>query len=334
MTSRSHLIAAVILTCSHASWGDDQKPVDVRAVIQRSLPYIEKEGVNWMEAKKCDTCHHVTFMTWSLNAAADRGIEVDPAKLAEWNEWARDWRSIKGRDNLEGAVEADLLRRPDEVPQLLLGRRNWTAKDSANPVDANWPTVYRDHLLESQQADGSWKPGGQLPGQKRPLRETTEATTLWAMIAIQSLPDSEAAAAAREKAAAWLGTGTVGQSTDWWAAKLLWEQSRGNLEASQQTQKRLLEAQREDGGWGWLIVEDSDALGTGPAIYALLRSGVSRDDATIQRAIKFLSQSQTDDGSWKVRGTKQNKRNQVEHTSTYWGTCWAVIGLAETLPRP
>ena len=39
------------------------------------------------------------------------------------------------------------------------------------------------------------------------------------------------------------------------------------------------------------------------------------------------------DGSWAVKGTKKDKAKKVEPTATYWGTCWAVIGLAETLPR-
>ena len=34
-----------------------------------------------------------------------------------------------------------------------------------------------------------------------------------------------------------------------------------------------------------------------------------------------------------VKGTKKNKAKQIEPTATYWGSCWAVIGLAETLPR-
>jgi hypothetical protein len=35
-----------------------------------------------------------------------------------------------------------------------------------------------------------------------------------------------------------------------------------------------------------------------------------------------------------VKGTKKNKRRQIEPTATYWGTCWAVIGLLETLEAP
>jgi hypothetical protein len=55
-------------------------------------------------------------------------------------------------------------------------------------------------------------------------------------------------------------------------------------------------------------------------------------DPAIARGRRFLVESQRADGSWAVRGTKKDKAKKVEPTATYWGTCWAVIGLAETLP--
>jgi Tol biopolymer transport system component len=48
-------------------------------------------------------------------------------------------------------------------------------------------------------------------------------------------------------------------------------------------------------------------------------------------ACLFLAKSQSEDGSWAVRGTKQNAKDRVEATSTFWGTCWAVIGLCASL---
>src|SRR5205823_6674006 len=61
---------------------------DMRAAVQRSLPYIEKVGTEWMSQRKCNSCHTVTFMIWSHNEAAARGLEVDRAKLAEWTNWS------------------------------------------------------------------------------------------------------------------------------------------------------------------------------------------------------------------------------------------------------
>ena len=79
--------------------------------------------------------------------------------------------------------------------------------------------------------------------------------------------------------------------------------------------------------------EKSDALGTGMSAYTLLRAGVDFDDVTIKRAQRFLIDTQRDDGSWAVKGTKANKKDRIEETAVYWGTTWAVIGLVESLPN-
>src|SRR6185295_8329057 len=61
---------------------------DMRAAVQRTLPYIEKVGTQWIREQKCNSCHAVTFMIWSHNEAAARGLDVDRAKLAEWTNWS------------------------------------------------------------------------------------------------------------------------------------------------------------------------------------------------------------------------------------------------------
>ena len=61
---------------------------DVRGAVERSLPYVEKVGTDWMRERKCNSCHNVTFLVWSHNAAAARGFNIDRTKLAEWTKWS------------------------------------------------------------------------------------------------------------------------------------------------------------------------------------------------------------------------------------------------------
>src|SRR5215212_9925032 len=61
---------------------------NVRAAVERSLPYIEKVGTAWMQQRKCSSCHNVTFLIWSHNEAAAREFNVDRTKLAEWTKWS------------------------------------------------------------------------------------------------------------------------------------------------------------------------------------------------------------------------------------------------------
>jgi hypothetical protein len=158
---------------------------------------------------------------------------------------------------------------------------------------------------------------------------------MWAMVALQSYaPGNEALQSGLAKARSWLGNKTEGQSTEWWAARLLLERAAGNAAAAERIRETLLKSQHDDGGWGWLTSDDSDAFGAGLALYALARDGLPSDHPAIARGRVFLAQSQRADGSWPVKGTKKVKSKQVEPTATYWGTCWAVIGLVETLPPP
>ena len=41
-----------------------------RRAIERSLPYLEREGVAWIEKRACLSCHHVPFLLWSFRELA------------------------------------------------------------------------------------------------------------------------------------------------------------------------------------------------------------------------------------------------------------------------
>ncbi len=77
---------------------------DVRGAVERSLPYIEKVGTDWMRERKCNSCHNVTFLVWTHNEAAVRGFNIDRTKLAEWTKWSladslsdRFWFMLRSR---------------------------------------------------------------------------------------------------------------------------------------------------------------------------------------------------------------------------------------------
>lgn len=133
------------------------------------------------------------------------------------------------------------------------------------------------------------------------------------------------------RALAWIGDKTEGESTEWWATRLMLENSIENTDRAKEIRRGLIARQNEDGGWGWLHSDSSDAFGTGLALYALSRDGGVDVKIPIGQAIKFLQETQDEDGSWSVNGTKKADRDHETPTATYWGTCWAVIGLAETI---
>ena len=299
-------------------------------MIRRSLPYIQQAGTEWRNEKKCVSCHRTTFTTWSLNRAAEAGLDVDRTTLQDWNQWSREWTSHvaeKRRDQADR--ESTLLAENDSVAQLLLGR----------PVNSNqttgWAAEYRNFLIQAQNDNGSWKAGGQLPLQKRPKRETQEVSTMWALLALHDFGlEHIAPAPVTEAATVWLGDQTTGVSTEWWSARLLLLTASGKTKAAEVTRQKLLQYRNEDGGWGWLTDSDSDALGTGIALYALSQDHARAAIPEVSRSLLFLQRTQDADGSWPVNGTKKNSAATVTDTATYWGTCWAVIALTEFIDPP
>jgi squalene-hopene/tetraprenyl-beta-curcumene cyclase len=296
------------------------------------VPFIERTGADWIATKDCLSCHHTSFMVWSLNVAKQHGVPIDDAKLGKWTSWATDWRHHVVEASRAKAVHDDTLRaNSDAVAQLLL----FGAAANARANQPQWFADSAVQLAKAQQPDGSWKPGGQLPSQKRPQRETQEVSTMWALLALAGSDiTDDSRSAALKNAAAWLGNETSGKSTEWWATRLMLERRVGSATKADQLRADLLKRQKPDGGWGWLCDEESDALGTGIALYALGAERLPRTDPPIAKAQRFLVQTQKEDGSWPVRGTKQNKKDSIQPTSTYLGTCWAVVGLCETLDEP
>ena len=112
-------------TLSAKVWADDPAQVNdtaVRDAVSRSLPFLEKEGVAWMEGHGCMSCHHVPFLLWSHRSAQAHGFTVDSRKLAEWDEWTR-------KDSLAN--------------RLLFRLRNY---DLGRPEAATLPLAVKDKL--------------------------------------------------------------------------------------------------------------------------------------------------------------------------------------------
>lgn len=279
----------------------------VRQTIERSIPYLELKGQEWIKKNKCVSCHQVNTMIWSLSLAKQKGFAVSK-KLGSWIDWSVE-ESLKknekgkrvGRLNKEGVAQilfADLKIENSQREKLL------------------------DLLALDQKKDGTWDAGGQLPAQKRPAKETSLVSSSWiALSARKKVSQASIPTIHIQK---------EGQSIEWYVVNLLLPSVNGDEKVNSFTNK-LKEFQNSDGGWGWLVNEPSDALGTGMALYALQYVNSEKTLETRTRAIEFLTRTQRTDGTWPVKGTKRKKREKVEETSTYWGTAWAIIGLTSGL---
>jgi hypothetical protein len=216
------------------------------------------------------------------------------------------------------------------------------------------------YLLAAQAEDGHWDSGGQSTN-------PPEVSTAWALLAIdarqrwmtgegpasprKSAPsieklikaNDEAIAKAREKGQAFLGKAGNGSPkalvmNEWFIVRLLMERRTGKPEQVKSRIDDLLALQHKDGGWSVQLSKDasavSDAYATGQSLYALSVAGVGTDSEPVQKALRFLTTTQQEDGSWKMgAGTfhappdKPARVTSLETIYRHWGTCWAVLGM-------
>ena len=313
------LLTAALLRPAIVHGEEPVHAASVRAAVAKAVPYLEERGVWWIEQKKCVTCHRVGNMIWSLTAARDAGVTLTERPEDRWDWAAADSLRAKDDGTLTGAGNRE------GVAQLVLVAKQLRSDDER----AETLRELREVLRAGQADDGSWKPGGQLPMQRRPEAETTVVSTAWIALA---LAGNESSAEAVRQAADFVAAAEPGITTERAAVTLLLAEQISDDETAAAQRDALLATQNPDGGWGWVIGEESDALGTGLAVYALSRRGETPTQSeAMQRAVQFLLDTQTDRGHWPTVGTKKNRGNAVHETSTYWATAWAVQALAASI---
>lgn len=290
-----------------------------------ALAHLEKSGQAWIDRRGCVSCHQIPPVLWSFEAAAEWGIDDHNATMQSWETWSTDVVNfVKPHQKKDVDIPKTMSGNIDTMTQLLLA--------IPNREGAEWRSQFTAGLISEQQDDGSWKACGQLPLQRRDPLETHAVTTLWTTLALLKEQASFNQSAAIQFADAVPNPA----STEWWAARLLVAHAADDPQ-TQHFQQQLLDRQHDDGGWGWLSDEDSDALGTGYALYAL---AVTQSEDTpvmadpIQKARAYLVSSQQRSGKWLVPGTKQAAKGKPTATANDWGTAWAALALAASQSQP
>ncbi len=289
--------------------------VVARDAIGRALPFVEREGTAWMEGRVpvqegsgCVSCHHVGFALWSHAEARRVGI-----------------------DDLAPAFEAlaetaiTFLNRPT-IPRAMSAGHVMLAE----PGHAS---VLTQHMLDLQNEAGDWSAVGQFPTQRRPIAESDAVATMYALLALRKVGgDGEVDPAIRAKALEWLEQQPSGTSTEWLAWRLVLANALDAADQVPGLRHRLIDRQREDGGWGWVEDAESDAFSTGQAVYALSITADERS-SVIENGTRFLIARQSDDGSWQTASSVISDAPSAEKDVIYhfWGTAWATIALARAI---
>jgi len=337
------LILFCLCSMIAAVQADDPAPVSdtaVRDAVSRSLPFLEKEGVAWMEDHGCMSCHHVPFLLWSHRSAQAQGFTVDSQKLAAWDEWTR-------KDSLANRLLFRL--RNYDLGRLEAATLPLAVKDKLKPLIARpfqteaeflaelTPLLTEDEMkshratvlkISERTVDIFDRVGGGLEA-LGPLLTTSQGTASvltqpefrdgvidlmsqiqladgsWTTLALASYdtPDPKRSASI-QKAIAYQRQQTPNpDNREWLAMRLLFERQFGLAEDVAKLRQQLLDARNGDGAWGWEKGVPSDALTTGLAIYVLAKVRAGDDSSVFRDARKWLLASQQSDGSWLTPAT-------------------------------
>lgn len=318
------LLAILFLCCALEARADNaEQPVGerLRPAIERSLGFLEKEMDGWMNSKDCNGCHHVPEMLWTYREAKARGVAVDQKKVDELLEWAvaREKKPTGGPE-VSALLKLALPERPAPAVTKL--------------------------IVDGQQPDGSWKPGGQFEGMqgRGKVEAGGNAARLFLLALSTQAEDRPALEAAQAKAAPVLDAGEPAKTVETLVFRLLYARRFGPSEKADAWRADLLKQQQADGGWAYQIGETlSDPLATGQALYALQQEPAASTAEAIARGQTWLLDRQREDGGWAIDITHVSRTDRSAPAKaksfkdatgiyTFWGSAWATLGLLQGLP--
>lgn len=264
----------------------------VREAVERAIPPLQRCDVAFLERAGCVSCHNNSLTAMTVAEARSRGIRVNEGVASS------QLRKIAAflEDNSERALENEGIPGGiDTVSYVLLGMA--AEKYPGDAITDVWARYARN----TQSADGRFRCRAQRP----PLEESdiqVTAATIRSLLAYAPKSHRADYRKAVDRAVGWLERAEPAGTEDhaFHILGLIW--GGGSREQIRKTASRLLALQRADGGWGQTPALASDAYATGQALVALRESGIiASGSAAYQRGVRYLVQSQLEDGSWLVR---------------------------------
>lgn len=302
--------------------GGEEAPrlADVPARIERSLALIQSSEATWRERRSCISCHHQLLGAVTLAVARERGFSVNEARLPSHLESLRFPRidfHLVGDGGINAQISNSYL--------LLALAALRQAPDSMTDGVV--------HLIaQKQHASGSWRSESYRP----PMEASEFTATALSLRGLQNYAPPHRVEMERrvERAAAWLENNEPFTTEE--HVMRLFGLAWADRDLTTAT-KRLLDLQREDGGWAQLPTRASDAYATGQALVALNQAGaIAWTEPALERGIQWLVSHGEEDGSWHV--ATRRKRSGLPHFESGFphgkdqflscaATCWASLAL-------
>ena len=300
----------------------------VRAAVQLSLPLLQKADETFLRKSGCVSCHNnsLTAMTVALARKHRFAVDENIARnhINRIGPYLESWReSVLRGVGIPGAQ--------DTVSYILLGM-------AAAGYQSDAATEAMAHYLKARQLpDGHWRVQAHRPPIESSDFEVT-AASLRALQLFHPGPQRSDYEKAIQRAASWLAANRAATTEDR-AFQLLGLGWAGfEKKTIERLAQDLLKEQRPDGGWAPLPMASmqSDAYATGQVLVALRDAGVlTVTSPAYSRGVRFLLNTQLDDGSWHVRTraipVQAYFESDFPHGGDQWisaaATNWATMAL-------
>jgi ankyrin repeat protein len=309
----------------------------IRGAVQASLPLLQLADANFTAKSGCVSCHNDSMTAMTVALARSRGFRIDENTAAAQVR-ANALILEKTRDQLHQGFGAAV---GDNFVDFANGYVALGLHAEGYKPDLNTDAVAL-YTLSRQTPNGDWPyPRADM---RPPICLNYVTQTAIAMRVLQvyaPVPVKPAADKAIRLAATWLAKAKSSSNEDrtWRLKGLVW--AGLDKAATQNAMKELLTAQRPDGGWSDFPSMKSTAFATGESLVALHDAGLPVSDLVYQRGVKFLLDTQHEDGSWYVKtralgfqpGFDAGFPHGVDQFMSSAGTGWAAMALMFALPE-
>jgi ankyrin repeat protein len=310
-----------------------------------SIAALERSMRVFTRLTGCVSCHQEGLGRMATGVARAHGLAIDPAVTRAQAE------RIAGMLNELRPVHLKALKDPSamknvpvigvgggDIPPLygLLLAGMVAHQQRATPAVSAAAMV----LARQQFEDGHW-----FTGPRGPLQSSNFTMTALAVQVMRAYSPRDRAAEVSDRlrrAKGWLLTAPAKTSEDRAFRLLGLKWAGASLEDRRKATDELRAEQRPDGGWPQPGAPQSDAYGTGQALYALhVGGGLPVTDPVYRRGVQFLLRTQDEDGSWFVTKRVIPANNYFDAAfphgesqyASFNATCWATMALVLTVPR-
>jgi ankyrin repeat protein len=309
----------------------------LQRAVQDTIPHLQRADVSFITQSGCVSCHDNSLTAMTMSLSRKHGFQIDEKTDAAQVQANVDVLA-KIRDRMH---QGFIIPTEDVFSEGILAYQLMGLGAEGYKPDLNTDTAAL-YILMRQHPNGEW-PAQHADG-RPPICLDYIGQTARAMHALQLYTPKANADEYRKSirlAANWIANARSYNNEDrsWRVAGLAWAGS--NKAATQQAIKELLAAQHPDGGWSDLPTSPSTAYATGKSLVALHIAGVPSVSPAYQHGVKWLLNTQQEDGTWYVQTRALGFQPWFDagfpHGHNQWisaaGTNWAAMALTYALPE-